>query len=88
MDGKSVRVKWWQGLAFTVLVLSCAARAQALTLKVGLYPYVPRLNQFKTVITREWQKAQPNVPLVWADDWDGGYDRILIHRTTCSCSTL
>lgn len=44
------------------------------SLKVGLYPYVPRLQQFKDVISSEWQKVQPGVSLQWADDWDGGYD--------------
>lgn len=44
------------------------------SLKVALYPYVPRLQQFKDVILSEWQKIEPGVSLEWADDWDGGYN--------------
>lgn len=45
------------------------------SLTVALYPYVPRLDQFKKVIAAEWKKVQPNVTLVWVDEnaWDGGY---------------
>lgn len=44
------------------------------SLKVALYPYVPRLQQFKDVISAQWQTVQPSVALQWADEWDGGYD--------------
>lgn len=43
------------------------------TLNVAIYPYVPRPEQFKSVIASEWQKIQPNVQLKWMDSWDGGY---------------
>lgn len=43
------------------------------TLDVAIYPYVPRPEQFKSVIAAEWQKIQPNVQLKWMDRWDGGY---------------
>jgi thiamine pyridinylase len=51
-----------------------AGNPQQLT--VGLYPYVPRIEQFKTAIQSEWQKVQPNVTLNFLSDsqWDGGYD--------------
>lgn len=45
------------------------------TLTVALYPYVPRVDQFKTAITEAWQKVQPSVNLVYVptNEWDGGY---------------
>jgi thiamine pyridinylase len=43
------------------------------SLTVGLYPYVPRPEQFRTVIAAAWQQLQPGVTLQWAK-WDGGYD--------------
>lgn len=50
-----------------------AAQAQAVTLNVGLYPYVPRLDQFKQAISAAWAKAEPNVSLHYVTQWDGGY---------------
>ena len=38
-------------------------------LNVALYPYVPRLDQFKTVITAAWAQQMPNVTLNYVD-WD------------------
>jgi len=45
------------------------------SLTVGLYPWVPRLQQFQDAITEHWAKIQPNVELnfLTSDDWDGGY---------------
>jgi len=45
------------------------------TLVVGLYPYVPRLDQFQGAITAEWSKVRPDLSLRFlsVDDWDGGY---------------
>lgn len=45
------------------------------TLRVGLYPYVPRLDQFKTAIQAAWQQVEPGVTLEFVDDWDGGYKK-------------
>jgi len=44
-------------------------------LVVGLYPWVPRLQQFEDTITAAWAKVQPDVPLTFltSDEWDGGY---------------
>ena len=49
--------------------------ARATELTVGLYPYVPRLDQFKSAIQSEWQKVQPTVTLRFLtfEEWDGGY---------------
>jgi len=51
------------------------ATANTVTLTVALYPYVPRIDQFKQAITSAWAEVQPEVALnfVSADDWDGGY---------------
>lgn len=62
-------------LFFALLVFfSVGARAASLT--VALYPYVPRYDQFKTVIEQRWKAVEPNVPIVWVskNDWDGGYE--------------
>ena len=47
--------------------------AQSLT--VGLYPWVPRLQQFEDAITQAWANVQPDVSLVFLtpEQWDGGY---------------
>lgn len=44
-------------------------------LVVGLYPYVPRLGQFRSAISEAWAKVQPSVPLTFlsSQQWDGGY---------------
>ncbi|NER22378.1 MAG: thiamine pyridinylase [Symploca sp. SIO1C2] len=47
--------------------------ASASELKVGLYPYVPRLDQFKNEITKAWNDKHNDVTLNFID-WDGGYD--------------
>ena len=47
----------------------------AQTLKVALYPWVPRIDQFKQAIEIEWKKVQPEVAISWADEWDGGYNK-------------
>lgn len=61
-------------LALSVLVLPAAALAESLT--VGLYPYVPRLQQFQDAVTAAWAKVEPDVQLNFlaASQWDGGYD--------------
>lgn len=50
--------------------------ASAATLKVGLYPYVPNLKAFKSVITEAWNAQGTGVSLdiVPIAEWDGGYD--------------
>lgn len=39
------------------------------TLTVALYPYVPDPERFKTAVTMQWQKIEPNVTLNFVD-WD------------------
>jgi thiamine pyridinylase len=39
------------------------------SLNLALYPYVPRLDQFKQVITAEWARVAPGVQLNYVD-WD------------------
>jgi len=57
---------------FTLLFISTAYAQQTLT--VGLYPDVPRIEQFKSVIEAEWAKIEPNVSITWDDSWGGGYE--------------
>jgi thiamine pyridinylase len=63
-------------------LLSAAAQAQQ-TLNVALYPYVPRIDQFKAAITAAWSKKHPGVQLNFLKSevcqdghcvkvWDGG----------------
>lgn len=49
--------------------------AAASQLNVALYPYVPRLEQFKETISAAWKKVEPTVSLnfVSQKQWDGGY---------------
>lgn len=50
--------------------------AQQTTLTVGLYPYVPRPEQFKKVLIAEWDALQTGITLQVITDyklWDGGY---------------
>jgi len=53
-----------------------AASADQTELTVGLYPYVPRIEQFQTAIETEWNKVHPEVALKFLSttEWDGGYD--------------
>ncbi|KGS05272.1 MULTISPECIES: thiamine pyridinylase [Burkholderia] len=63
-------------LGFLFAAPSHAGNAAAVAqLTVALYPWVPRVDQFKSAIETEWKKVQPAVALqfVSADDWDGGY---------------
>ena len=59
--------------------------AFSLSLTVGMYPHVPRLEQFQTALVSRWKVLHPEVPLVFVrhekeapDDaspvWDGGYE--------------
>jgi len=62
-------------LLFVILSLfSIQLYAQNVTLKVGLYPYVPRIEQFQTALTAQWKAVEPNVTLEFDTSWDGGYD--------------
>lgn len=42
----------------------------AITLTAAIYPYVPRKDQFKTVIKSAWSKVESKVTLTIVDDWD------------------
>jgi thiamine pyridinylase len=68
----------WLGLKrlfIAALLISVSAPAWATSLTVALYPYVPRVEQFQTAITKAWEAANPDVDLVFlpTDQWDGGY---------------
>ena len=56
-----------------VVVILCTSLALASSLKVALYPYVPRIAQFKSVISENWKAVQPDVEITWVEGWDGGY---------------
>lgn len=46
------------------------------TLTLGLYPWVPRLEQFEESIQTAWQEIEPgvNLKILSSTEWDGGYD--------------
>jgi thiamine pyridinylase len=58
--------------AILIIVCSTSTYSLATTIKVGLYPGVPRLDQFKEVVAAAWKAQEPNVVLEFVD-WDGGY---------------
>jgi thiamine pyridinylase len=71
------------GLIFLVVFSGDAAlaaqdektAASTSQINVALYPYVPRLEQFKETISAAWKKVEPNINLnfVSQEQWDGGY---------------
>lgn len=67
----------WKRCSLVLLALLVLFSTQVLAgqiLTVGLYPDVPRVEQFKAVIEAEWKKVEPNVSIVWDDSWGGGYE--------------
>jgi len=46
-----------------------------LTLNIGLYPDVPRLEQFEETIIKAWEKKHPHIELIFQNWWDGGYKK-------------
>ncbi|MDD5063917.1 MAG: thiamine pyridinylase [Phycisphaerae bacterium] len=59
---------------FVAVLTQWVSIAIAASLNVALYPYVPRIKQFRTVIEDAWKQVEPDVPIVWVDGWDGGYN--------------
>lgn len=74
-------------LLFSAILFACTSLSpvdekmtsrsyQENTLRVGLYPYVPRPEQFKKVLIEEWDALRTGIALeIIVDDsvWDGGY---------------
>ena len=58
-------------IIFAIVMSTSLALASGL--KVALYPYVPRIDQFKSVISVSWKSVHPEVEITWAEGWDGGY---------------
>lgn len=58
-----------------LMAFSAPASDNKKSLAVALYPYVPRIKQFKTTIKNEWARRHPKVSLKFlgTDQWDGGY---------------
>lgn len=54
---------------------SGATSTPGTTLKVGLYPYVPRPKQVQSAIASAWRELQPEVALDFSEAWDGGYSK-------------
>lgn len=65
--------KYLKACVLVVVVMLWASVASATSLKVALYPYVPRIAQFKSVISEHWKSVQPDVQITWVEGWDGGY---------------
>ncbi len=71
------------GVLLLILLAGCTAAARTpatgpaiASLSVGVYPWVPRVEQFKTAIRAAWGELHPDVALELASDgqWDGGYE--------------
>lgn len=62
-------------VSVALALLLVASLAQAQSISLALYPWVPRYDQFVNAIQTRWQQAHPDVPLtiVPIADWDGGY---------------
>lgn len=60
---------------FGALTFETSLAGPPTQLTVGLYPYVPRVDQFQAAVETEWQKVHPDVQLNFLtfDQWDGGY---------------
>ena len=65
--------KYLQICILVVVVALWALAASATSLRVALYPYVPRIDQFRSVIAEHWQSVHLDVDIAWVDGWDGGY---------------
>lgn len=64
-------------VVFFSLTLTISAWAE--TLKVGLYPYVPRVGQFEKALEAKWAELDTGIDLEIITDpnvWDGGYDKM------------
>lgn len=74
---RKLRVRRALWVLALLLSATIPASADATELVVGLYPYVPRVDQFQKVIADKWKEKQPSVPLIFLDrkEWDGGYDK-------------
>ncbi len=62
---------------FTVIPISkVTATNGTQSLTVALYPWVPRLEQFKTAIRQQWAQVEPGIALDFIPTalWDGGYN--------------
>ncbi len=59
------------------MMVNCSIAFGQQQLTVGLYPYVPRIEQFRNAISNEWNKIHPDVQLKFLTDseWDGGYEK-------------
>ena len=65
--------KFIRGVLVFTLLAGSGLQAGNIALKVGLYPYVPRIDQFQTVLKTQWKTVHPDVDLIFETSWDGGY---------------
>jgi thiamine pyridinylase len=47
-------------------------------LTVGLFPYVPRPQQFRDAIGAAWEARHPDIEIVYDESWDGGYSQAAV----------
>lgn len=86
-----VVVKYLASIFLTSVLLGCSytsdkvetnavglgMQTTAKTLKVGLYPWVPRVEQFKSALQNKWATLNTGIELEIITDpniWDGGYN--------------
>ncbi|MDX7999240.1 thiamine pyridinylase [Xenorhabdus sp. Reich] len=70
---KSRKIKYLIVSWFASLLMIGSVFAQ--DIHVGLYPWVPRVEQFQTELTKIWKQKYPDDNLIFVSDkvWDGGY---------------
>ncbi|MBD2802387.1 thiamine pyridinylase [Xenorhabdus sp. 42] len=73
---KPNQIKYFIVSWFVSFVMIGAAFAQ--DIHVGLYPWVPRVEQFQTELTKIWKQKYPDDHLIFVSEkvWDGGYDTL------------
>jgi thiamine pyridinylase len=67
---KIFKPKYFVSIVILIIVGLISTYSSAASLKVGLYPWVPRQNQFKEVVTAAWKAQEPNIALEFVY-WDG-----------------
>lgn len=75
---RNIFLKKLANIAFvSAMIISCCNAFGQQQLTVGLYPYVPRVEQFRNAILIEWNKIHPDIQLKFLSDseWDGGYEK-------------
>lgn len=61
-------------IAICLLISGCAFPGQKQEITVAVYPYIPDMELFQSVLTQQWSEIEPDVTLKFVD-WDCYVDR-------------